>query len=405
VTVIELVYFNAGGGHRAAATALVEVIALRGDPWQVRRSNLVDLLDPLGHFERVVGFAPEEVYNQRLARGWTLGLGQELKVLQALIRLGHKQMVKRLEEHWRHTRPQLVVSLIPNFNLALQDSVQRALPGTAFVTILTDMADHPPNFWMEPPRGQHVVCGTSRAVDQARAMGYADMNIHRTSGMIIRPDFYTPPVSDRAADLERLGLRACAPVGVVMFGGQGSMSMLKIARSLPDMQLILMCGRNSKLACALRAQRSTAPRAVVEFTPEVRRYLQLADFFIGKPGPASLAEAVCAGLPIVTIRNAWTMPQERFNAEWVKENKLGVVTTSIRKIEPAVLEVLSRLTEFRENVRRIQNSAVFEVPAILSNVMESSAAARATRDYSSSECHQPPPSARNSATESATRAD
>ena len=51
--------------------------------------------------------------------------------------------------------------------------------------------------------------------------------------------------------------------------------------------------------------------------------MRLADFFIGKPGPGCLSEAVQLGLPVITIRNAWTMPQERYNAQWVREQGLG----------------------------------------------------------------------------------
>ena len=36
---------------------------------------------------------PENYYNARLARGWTLGLAQELRILQALIRLSHKSLI------------------------------------------------------------------------------------------------------------------------------------------------------------------------------------------------------------------------------------------------------------------------------------------------------------------------
>ena len=53
------------------------------------------------------------------------------------------------------------------------------------------------------------------------------------------------------------------------------------------------------------------------FTKEVPRYMQLADYFIGKPGPGSISEAVAMQLPVIVERNAWTLPQERYNADWV----------------------------------------------------------------------------------------
>ena len=84
---IELIYFNAGGGHRAAAQALEQVIAAQGRPWTVRLVNLMEVLDPTGAFHRLTGMAPEDLYNLRLKRGWTLGLKQELKLLQGMIRL------------------------------------------------------------------------------------------------------------------------------------------------------------------------------------------------------------------------------------------------------------------------------------------------------------------------------
>ena len=377
--IVDLVYFNAGGGHRAAALALEESIHAQGRPWRLRRIDLFDVLDPTGQFLRVTGFAPEAYYNKRLAHGWTLGLAQELKLLQGLIRFGHTRLVARLRQHWARTEPDMVVSLVPNFNRALYDSVASALPGVPCVTVLTDMADHPPAFWIERPQGQHLVCGTARAVAQAQAMGHDPAHVHATSGMIIRPDFYQPLPLDGRAEMTRLGLDPDRPTGVVMFGGQGSMSMLAIAQQLADVQLVLMTGHHGVLAAKLRALPSRAPRAVIEFTPEVRRHLQLGDFFIGKPGPASLSEAVRLGLPVVTTRNAWTMPQERYNADWVREHGLGLVAPSTRNIGPAVTELLAGLDGFKARVRRIDNRAVFELPPILAQILHASGAALATK--------------------------
>jgi hypothetical protein len=369
MTTIDLIYFNAGGGHRAAALALQSVIAEQRRPWNVRLVNLFDVLDPNGQFLRLTGMAPEAYYNKRLATGWTIGLGQELKLLQGMIRLGHAKLTQILQQHWLATEPDLLVSLIPNFNRALCESLARALPGVPYVTVLTDLADHPPDFWIEPDLPQHVVCGTDRAVAQARAAGCAEGRIHQTSGMIIRPDFYRPIASSRRDERIALGLDPDRPTGLVMFGGHGSTKMLSIAKQLDDVQLILLCGHNDTLAARLAKTTASAPRVIVGFTPDVRRYMRASDFFIGKPGPGSMSEALQQGLPVVTVRNAWTMPQERYNTEWIVERGVGLVGTSMRRIRPVVMALLDRLDAFKAEVARIENRAVFEIPDILADLL------------------------------------
>lgn len=369
MTTIDLIYFNAGGGHRAAALALEAVIAEQQRPWTVRLVDLFEVLDPQSQFLRLTGMAPETYYNKRLAKGWTLGLAQELKLFQGMIRLGHAKLVQVLQQHWLRTEPDLVVSLIPNFNRSLCESLAGALPGVPYVTVMTDLADHPPGFWIEPDQPQHLVCGTARAVAQAREAGCDEGRIHVTSGMIIRPDFYRPIGIERRDELVALGLDPDRPTGLVLFGGHGSIRMLSIARQLDDVQLILMCGHNELLATKLRAVAATAGRVVVGFTPDVRRYMGISDFFIGKPGPGSLSEALQQGLPIVTVRNAWTMPQERYNTEWIVERGVGLVGPSMRNIRPQVLALLEGLDDFRTRVRAIENRAVFEVPAILAAIL------------------------------------
>ncbi|MDO9293932.1 MAG: galactosyldiacylglycerol synthase, partial [Hydrogenophaga sp.] len=104
MTTVDLIYFNAGGGHRASALALQSVLREQGRPWEVRLVNLFEVLDPSGRFKRLTGKAPEDWYNQRLARGWTLGMAHELKILQGLIRLAHPTLVRKLRRHWQRTR-------------------------------------------------------------------------------------------------------------------------------------------------------------------------------------------------------------------------------------------------------------------------------------------------------------
>jgi hypothetical protein len=369
---IELVYFNAGGGHRAAARALDAAITRRHPDWQISAVNLFDVLDPQGQFRRLTGVEPEDFYNLRLKKGWTAGLAQELKILQASIRVSNSFLVQRLIPHWLDSAPDLVVSLIPNFNRPLIDSLNAALPGVSYLTVMTDLADHPPSFWIEPDSAQHVVCGTDRAVAQARSMGVAEARVHRASGMVLHPDFYGPVLANVAAERAVLGLDPKRRTGIVMFGGHGSPAMETIARLLDDVQLVLMCGHNEELAARLRSMKAAAPRAVLGFTPQVRKYMQLGDFFIGKPGPGSLSEAIHLGLPVITFRNAWTMPQERYNTDWVRDKRLGLVVKSAKAVRPAALALIEAINDYQASVSQLRNTAVFEVVDLIKLLLRSS---------------------------------
>jgi 1,2-diacylglycerol 3-beta-galactosyltransferase len=368
---IEIVTFDAGGGHRAAAQALADICAAQGRPWQVRQVNLFDLIDPPRTVERMLGVPPEAYYNKRLATGMTVGLAQELKLLQAAIRWAHPVLVARLAAHWRAARPDLVVSVIPNFNRALVGGLDAACPGVPLVTVLTDIADLPPHFWIERDARQHLVVGSDRAMAQAFAFRHRADRVFRVSGMVLRPSFYIPALgaADRAAARRAVGLDDATPTGMVMFGGAGSRQMLRIAASLPDTPLVLMAGRDAALARRLRRLPARAPRVVVGFTDEVPRWMRLADFFIGKPGPGSLSEALHAGLPVVTTHNAWTLPQERYNAEWVQELGVGLALPGWRRLDEAVSRLLAQLPAMRARAASLCNRAVFEVPEVFATLL------------------------------------
>ncbi|MBS0448037.1 MAG: galactosyldiacylglycerol synthase [Proteobacteria bacterium] len=373
---IDLVYLNAGGGHRASARAVEAVVARQGRPWRVRLLDLCAMLDPQQRFRRITGFDPEDLYNRRLARGWTFGMAQELRMLQALIRVGHAPLVRRLQRHWDATPPDLVLSLVPNFNRALCTALMAGQPRAPFAVLMTDMADHPPTFWIDPELPAHWICGTPTAVEQALAMGCALDRVHATSGMVIHPDFYGPTPADRAARLQALGLDPARPTGMVLFGGQGAATMLRIARALPDVQLILACGHNRALAERLRALPARAPRHVLGYTNQLAATMRLADFLIGKPGPGSLSEAVQSGLPVIVTRNAWTLPQERYNTRWVEERGAGLVIDGFERIRPAVGSLIAELPAWQARVRRIANRALFEVPEVLDGLLVADASNR-----------------------------
>ena len=372
---LTIVFFDAGGGHRNAAEALKGTLEQQSRPWDVHLMNLQEQLDPIDVIRCATGIRIQDGYNLILRKGWTRPTPQLLVLLRGLVRLYHRRMVSVLETYWREHPADLVLSVIPLFNRALAASLREAAPGTAFATLLTDLADCPPHFWIEP-ESEFLICGTERAEQQALDMGHARHRVFRTSGMILKPGFYDRPGLDVPRERTRLGLRPGLPTGIVLFGGHGAPVMAEIARQLDaipsEFQLIMICGHNQKLCSQLRGMRTRRPIFVEGFTTKVAHYMALSDFFIGKPGPGSISEALQFDLPVIVERNKKTMPQERYNTEWVAEKRLGIVLRSFAEIAPGLKQMLRQETfaELRANARAYSNRAIFEIPSILEDVLE-----------------------------------
>jgi hypothetical protein len=372
---ILILFHDAGGGHRNAAIALQTIVARQSRPWQVELVQFQDLTDHLDVLRKLTGIRIQEQYNIILQNGWTLGATQLLRVLQLTIRLFHGPLVKLLAKTWREKPADMLISVIPHFNREIAQSWEATNPGRPFVTLITDLADFPPRFWIEPIKEQYVIAGTEKAVEQARAMGHDAAHIFQTSGMILRPDFYEPDDSDPVELRRSMGLLPELPTAIMLFGGHGSKVMYDITQRLDaaglQLQLILMCGKNEELANKLRRQKWRTPVHVVGFTKEVPKYMRAADFLIGKPGPGSIAESMVKGLPVLVECNAWTLPQERYNTEWVKEKRVGIVLDNFKQVVAGARQMLepAKLAEFRKNVAALDNQAIFEIPEILAKLL------------------------------------
>lgn len=377
---IHVLFHDAGGGHRNAAVALKAVCEQQCRPWEITLVQFQELTDHLDVLRRLTGIRIQEQYNILLRNGWTWGSEYLLRVLQLTIRIFHRPLVRLLADYWRRHPADLLISVIPHFNRQIAESWTSVYPGRPFVTIITDLADFPPRFWIEPIAEQIIIAGSERAAQQARHFSKNDKNLFCASGMILRPEFYVKQSETPLAIRAELGLDPALPTAIVLFGGYGSSVIFDIVQQLDaaglPLQMILVCGKNEKLAERLRAKKWELRLHIVGFTREVNRLMRAADFLIGKPGPGSIAEAMISALPVLVECNASTLPQERFNTEWVAEKQVGIVVRSFRKVVPAVRSLLEpgKLQELQRTVAALHNRAVFEIPEFLSTLLAESGA-------------------------------
>jgi 1,2-diacylglycerol 3-beta-galactosyltransferase len=200
----------------------------------------------------------------------------------------HDPLTRQVASELARRRPAAVVSLIPNFNAVLRDATRASRAPMPFLVLLTDFADFPPRFWFVPGVDRAIV-GSEHAEGQARAVGLADGQVSRISGMVLHPRFHPrrgPEV--RARVRAELGIPDSAFVVLALFGGKGSPELRPLARALSDApgdwHVIAICGDNPALYASLAHEdvRAQGRLHCLGFTQRVADYLAACDALVTK---------------------------------------------------------------------------------------------------------------------------
>ncbi len=176
------------------------------------------------------------------------------------------------------------------------------------------------------------------------------------SGIPVMPGFVHRP--DRSSAAARFSLDASKTTVLMMGGGSGlGMDATRVRRLLelqPNMQLIVMAGRNRALLATLTAMVEAFPSQLraIGYTDEVPALMACADLAITKPGGLSTSECLVAGLPMLLVN---PIPgQEERNAAWLMQE--GV---ALRADDPVTLQFrLSRLLQDRASLERMRARAL-----------------------------------------------
>lgn len=131
-------------------------------------------------------------------------------------------------------------------------------------------------------------------------------------------------------------------------------------------QVVFLCGRNEALAAALRAVEWPFPVQVHGFTREVHRFLNVADVFVGKPGPGSVSEALAVG-PTLLLDRRMVLPQERPLLRWVEREGVGRAFSSAADFRCALDNALHAGTAAPRPGR--ENRAAREIPEIVDEIL------------------------------------
>lgn len=314
---------NTGAGHRSAARSLAE--ALQGLA-HVTMLNLLDDYAPFPWNTMSTAYGPWVNYTPWFWRLlYQFGASQDR--ITFLERVNYRFVYRYVAPPLLAAEPDLVFTVHPlqiTIPLRILRSAGRR---TLFVTVVTDPVS-PPLAWFRPDVDLCVVA-TPPAQEVALASGL-DPGKVRVLGLPVRRAFGAAAERPKPEARAGLGLQPDRPLILLAGGGVGIGRLLVQAKAIAGQlaadgvpaQLAIVSGRNEPLRRRLNAQAWPVPVIVLGFVEEMADWLAAADVLITKAGPGTLAEAACAGVPVIIT--GFVPGQETGNVAWFAQHHAGV---------------------------------------------------------------------------------
>ncbi|KAL9256639.1 Monogalactosyldiacylglycerol synthase, chloroplastic-like protein [Drosera capensis] len=320
---------DTGGGHRSSAEAIKAAFHEEfGDEYQVFVTDLWSEHTPWP-FNQL-----PKSYNFLVKHGplWKVTYyGSAPRVIhQCNFAATSTFIAREVAKGLMKYKPDIIISVHPLMqHIPLR--ILRAkglLKKIVFTTVVTDLSTcHPTWFHKLVTR---CYCPSNEVARRATKAGLQPSQI-RVYGLPVRPSFIKP-VRPKDELRKELGMDEYLPAVLLMGGGEGMGPLEATARALgealydeklgePIGQLLVICGRNKKLANKLQLVNWKVPVQVKGFVTKMEECMGACDCIITKAGPGTIAEAMIRGLPI--ILNDYIAGQEAGNVPYVVENGLG----------------------------------------------------------------------------------
>ena len=380
---VVLFTFDAGGGHRAAARALVAAAEQQGAPFR-SGGEPQDVLAPLDLGRRLTGRPMEETYNDMIRRRRTRFLVPMLRGLQWLIRRLRAPLEARVAAYLADAAARRGALGDPELQRgSCEAPCRRSPPGVPFLVLLTDFADFPPHFWMEPDV-DGVIVATSDAAGQARALGLPAERVvpHLGDGAApaVLPAGRARSAARRVAARAGHRRRRLRGAGAVRRQGLAGDAAALRGAAAAVARLARDRGLRRQPAPVRGAGRAPSAAAAAGCTASASRTAwptcwRPATCSSPSPGPARWPKPSTSSVPVVVSGNAHTIPQERYNVRLVAREVLGVAVGDWREVPAAAAALAAdgaRLGHMRQNLAALpENRAVYEVLNIVERAVAS----------------------------------
>jgi 1,2-diacylglycerol 3-beta-galactosyltransferase len=346
---------DTGGGHRSATQAISEALAeLYPDEFEISMEDITQRYGywPFTQIPQVYGWCINSALPLWKLFWWSTS---HTIVYKSILYLLFPLIGPAVWRHFATFDPDIVISLHAAANHAGLRILRAVKPMCPFITVVTDMTTvHPA--WIAPGV-THCFVSTDIARDQALTYGISPHKV-TVYGQPISPRFIIPSV-DKQTMRRTLDLDPTCPVVLLTGGGEGDRRLTEIARRLahraPQVQLLIVTGRNRRLKRRLEALTWSAPPHIYGFVDHMPELMRAADLLITRAGPGTLSEALVMGLPLIIY--GYVPGHEEGNMAYIQAHRAGVYLEQPDNIAQTVLDWTTsqqhKLAELAQNAAKL----------------------------------------------------
>jgi processive 1,2-diacylglycerol beta-glucosyltransferase len=303
-----------GDGHMQAARAIVEASELYRPGAAVKVVDFMEWIHPRMHVIERYCFL-HWVKHFPSMYGYLYRKTRADNSLSYFLKQFRSSSLNRLLMLIQDEQPTVIVSTFPPASAAISMLKAKGMTNLPAVTVITDHSDH--SYWIQPCTDLYLV-GSEGVRIALRDKGVPDGNIAVT-GIPVRPSYTQSWDRNRLRD--KYGIASSSFVVLVMGGGFGMIDksfidQLKSEFLPPNIQFIMICGRNVKLQHRLHEALCDRENVRLEgYVEEIHEWMGVADVLITKPGGLTTSEALARQLPMLLFDPQ--LGQERDNADYL----------------------------------------------------------------------------------------
>jgi processive 1,2-diacylglycerol beta-glucosyltransferase len=338
---------NTGSGHKSIAEALVEQF----DKLENVNAKVIEGFDTSGSLGNTV--SKSYGFLTRRARVlWKAVWNISLKKPELIAKVTERTMEKNFIKVLKSQKPDLILSIHPNFNRPVLNILYRHGYNIPFVTLIADLISITP-LWVDK-RANMIICPTDEARQRCIKFGAAESKIEMVK-FPVRSRFYN---SKHRKDIVISDKPENALKFLLMSGGEGVGNLGNIAEILLDnfnCKVKIVAGKNAILRNRLQSKYSTKyPQKlkVYGYVTNINKLMDEADILISRGSPNVLMEAVASNLP--TIITGELLGQEEENSYYIEKNNLGILCSDYNNLKASVEQLLNQNGKLIKDIMKAQ---------------------------------------------------